>query len=170
MKITKSFSASCLLLLASVCHAQPGEFIALEKVPQPVQQKFKLIYPEENIARAQWEYEHGGYEAYLKNEKGQETGVAFFSAEGKLEYRIFIGENGFRTGTEREINSDELPETLRNSLSEQYKGKTLSVALTLLDAAEQTTLQYRVLIANNQLLYDSSGKLLQTKKIDSETK
>ncbi len=147
----------CCLLSTVKSYAQSEGFLSIANVPGIVQEKFKLLYPEQDIARAAWEYENGGYEAYIKDKKGTTGDVMFFNTEGKLEYHIFT-EGSIRTGTEREINAEALPEAIRIHLSGTYNGKIIRASVVKFDLEEKTK-GYRVMLEDIQLLYDSEGRL-----------
>ena len=135
MKTIVALITFCFLLTVN-SWAQSEGFITVEKVPKIVQKKFKLLYPKEEIGKAAWEYENGSHEAYMKNEKGSTEDALFFSAEGKLEYRIFTAD-GIRTGTEKEVNTEALPEAIRMHLSETHKGKIIRASVVKFDLEEK---------------------------------
>ena len=145
----------CLLSTYSVS-AQPGGFITLDEVPQVVQQKFLLLYPKEEMTTAQWEYENGGYEAYIKDKDGRTTDVVFFSSEGFMEFRIVTDEQGLRTGTQHEISLEELPENVKN----EYKSTGIIVARKFMDINEKIVC-YWLISQDTSKYYDHKGNLIE---------
>lgn len=145
------------ILFAGKSLAQAGEYISLEKVPEVVQEKFLLLYPEAEMRTAQWEYEYGGYEAYIKDEQGNTTDIVFFKADGRLDYRILTDGKGWRTGTEREIPGDSLPEQIRTQILEAQPGKTCKVAVERLDK-DGNVVAYRVVLEDEILEFDVRGE------------
>jgi len=148
---------SCFLLNITQAIAQPGEFMKEEDIPKTVLDKLVLLYPTEDRTKLVWELEGGSYEAYVKNERGSTRGVLLFSVEGKLSYRIFTDSEGLRTGTEREISLDALPE----SILELHKKHVMVVATQQLDNREGTT-GYRVITDDGQRYnYDDSHSIIK---------
>ena len=152
-----------LLLIATLftlnitrSEAQSEGFIKAEEVPEEVIQKMDLLYPDQDKSMMVWEFEHGGYEAYLKNKENPNEDVVFFSAEGYLEYRINTSGKGSRTGTEKEIKSNSLPEIV----SELCEGKVVLAIVELLSLEEITT-GYRLYIeSGEQLKYNNKGEFI----------
>lgn len=142
--------------IPSFLMAQVDGFVETDQVPKVVIQKMSLLYPEENNSdvMVKWEFEHGGYEAYIKLPSHED--VAFFTLDGKLVYRINIDEKGLRAGTEKEITTNDLPE----SILKQVGKSTIAVVIKELDVYDKTT-GYRMISAKGQEFnYNAKGKVL----------
>ncbi|HYG52200.1 MAG TPA: hypothetical protein VD905_14920 [Flavobacteriales bacterium] len=136
------FRLAILLLLfgaTGYVKAQEEAYLTLSQVPEKVIQKYKLLFPADDIGNVLWEFEDNGYEGYLHDSNREKTGVVFFNAEGKLLYKVMTTREGIRTGSENEIEMQEIPGELLDYVKKKHSEKKIKAAIKHMDAEEAVT-------------------------------
>ncbi len=136
------------LFITSVCTAQK---LKESEVPAPVVKTFKSIY--KDITKVEWGKEKDGkYEAEF--------------VVNNIETSATFTEDGVLWETETEIIKSELPKSIPDYISKNYKGYKISEASKIINAAGATNYEAEIkrLGKHMDLLFDMAGNFLSKEK------
>ena len=139
----KLFSIGLALIAAITLNAQKN--IASSLVPAPAKAAFAKAHP--NVI-GKWEKEDGNYEVSFK--------------EGGRNMSCVIDKSGSIEETETEIAVTELPAPVTAYLATHYKGIAVKEAASIVKKDGKTV--YEAEIKGKDILFDSQGHLVNTKK------
>jgi hypothetical protein len=141
-----------LLFVAVVFVAIQVEAQAVKKgdVPDIVVQNLESWYP--GVSKVKWEMNDGMY-------------VASFLIS-KMENEVVISSDGEFSSSEAEINLDQLPEAVRNYLSEHFPDMTFEEIEMEMDA--RGLVKYSVEAGNMEYEFSADGKLLSQESDDDD--
>ena len=128
-----------ITLTATLTNAQHVKDAA---IPAPVKEAMKKLYP--SATGVKWEKEKGNYEAGFKT--------------GMQERSVVFDPGGTVLETEIEITGHELPEAVKQYITQHYKTEKIKEAARITDAKGVVT--YEVEIKGKDLLFDNNGKPL----------
>jgi hypothetical protein len=129
-----------LLLIANLSFAQKMQ----EKdVPNAVKSAFQKQYPTAQATK--WEKEKENFEVECKI--------------GKAETSVLLDLQGNILETETEIAVNELPKTILDYVTTQYKGQKIKEAAKIIDA--KGTLTYEAEIKGKDLIFDDKGNFIK---------
>ncbi|MFN0032237.1 MAG: PepSY-like domain-containing protein [Flavobacteriales bacterium] len=136
-----------IALLVVACNTSAQKKIT---VPEAVKTAFATAYPK--ATAAEWEMEDGMYEAEWK-ENNMETSVLYM-ADGTL------------VQTETEIKVEDLPQPVRDYVTNNLKGQKIKEAAKIV--AANGTISYEAEVGGTDYILDANGTLLSTEEEDEE--
>ncbi|MCB0728349.1 MAG: PepSY-like domain-containing protein [Ignavibacteria bacterium] len=129
--------------------------LSAQDIPSNVKQKVKTIYPDAQDIK--WDVEgKGQYEAEFKID-GVQTALLFDSEASLIE-------------TETKIAVSELPSKVRDYISSEYAGKSITEAAKIIDS--KGNLKYEAEITEGKkskdILFDQNGNVIKKADTDSD--
>jgi hypothetical protein len=116
------------------------------ELPQAVKDAFKKTHAE--VKKVEWEKEGANYEAEFE--------------VGETETSIVMDANGALLETEIEIKIYELPATITDYVSKNYKGSKIKEAAKITDL--KGNISYETEVNDKDLIFDSNGKLIKEER------
>jgi len=139
MKV-KIILASVLLLMGTIISCKTAD--KKSNVPELVNEKFSEMYPEaKGIA---WKMDEGKY-------------VATFHQDRK-DLRVMLTENGTIVRFEEIIDPSRLPANIREYVTAQLEGKTISSAITYTDTKGQNS--YEIEVDHRHYVFAKDGQFV----------
>lgn len=131
-----------LMMIMAVTFGITATACAQVKVPVAVKNSFQKEYPGTKV---KWEKEGGNYEAGFE-QKGHEMSVIYTPT-------------GMATETEIEIKVTELPKTVTNYVSQNYKGAKIKEAAKITKSNGEVL--YEAEVNGKDILFTPEGKLVK---------
>ena len=135
----KSVIIVVALVLSTIAFAQK---VKASRVPEIVSKSLISKYP--NAKNVKWDKEENNFEASFES--------------NKIENSVLFNANGKIIETEVKITTAQLPQSILNYLSKNYKDQKVNEAAKII--SEKGIVTYEAEIKGKDLLFDENGKLL----------
>ncbi len=137
------------MMVAAVSFGITASVMAQVKVPTNVKNAFAKEYPGTKV---KWEKEGVNYEAGFTKD-GHEMSVIYNSSAVSME-------------KEMEIKIAELPKTVRDYVSQRYKGAKIKEAAKITKSSGEV--QFEAELNGKDVLFTSEGKMIKTEKGEND--